>query len=438
MRCRRLFGLCCLFIITACRPTGLSQPSTGTAELSRAPTAVHTPIAAESGLTLESPFSAEPPTLTIWLPIDLAFPADSPAGQVLAAQLATFGSAHPDVNIEIYAKSLTGQGGILSYLTHGRAVAPDILPDVIAVSSENISQAAIGGLIYPLTNYFTADILSDIFPAAQSPAQVDGVLYGIPFSLLGLNHLAYNRGVLSEPLPTRWDDLVARPGAQLAFPVAGLEGAELVLQMYLGSGALLTDSAGHLHMNEGPLTKALTRLGVARSVGLIPFSTVAFSTLDEAWTAYRGGVVNMALVDSSQFLRERTQRSSSGFSALPGPEGPAPSLARSWLWAISTPDPAQQLLSAELISWLASTQNMGEWSLSALILPARRSALALWPGDDSYITFLREQAELARPFPAVIDRTVLGYLRDSVVSVATQSESAWNAARKFIAAVQQP
>lgn len=437
---RRLyrFALGLLFVMTACQQgtsTGIGPAVTLPVS---APTAASTPTPAGAIATLESPFTTDKSTLTIWTPPGLSYNPDDLAGQVLAAQLTAFGDVHPDLDLVIQTKSLTGPGSLLNYLTHGRVAAPDILPDMIVLSSESLPAAAADGLIYPLTNYFTADGLTDLFPAAQTLAYVEGTLYGMPFALLNLRHLAYNRGVWSDSLPARWDDLVASQGAHLAFPVAGLEGAELALQLYLGSGAVLTDSNGQLSFNEGPLTKALTRLGVSRTAGLIPFNTINFTTLDEVWTAYRGGAVNMAMVDSGRFLQERTQRNSSGFSAMPGPEGPLTPLVQTWLWALSTSDPAQQLLAAELIAWLTSTQNMGEWSLAALTVPARRSALDLWPGDDSYIIFLHQQAEIAQPFPALIDRTVLGYLRDGVVGVTTQSESAWNAAQTIMGAVTQP
>lgn len=437
---RRLyrFALGLMLVMAACQEATPTRPSPGATLPASAPTPASTATPAGPIPTLESPFSADGFTLTIWVPPGLAYDPGDPVGQVLATQLAAFDDTHPDIDLVIQTKSLTGPGSILNYLMHGRVVAPDILPDLIVLSSESLPGAVSNGLIYPLTNYFSADGLTDLFPAAQDLAYVDDVLYGMPFALLNLRHLAYNQGVWSDPLPERWDDLVASQGARLAFPVAGIEGAELALQLYLGSGAVLTDSSGKLSFNEGPLTKALTRLGVARTAGLIPFNTINFTTLDEVWTAYRGGAVNMALVDSSRFLYERTQRSSSGFSAMPGPEGPLTPLVQTWSWALSTPDPAQQLLAAELIAWLTSTQNMGAWSLAALAVPARRSALDLWPGDDAYITFLREQAEAAQPFPALVDRTVLGYLRDGVVNVTTQSESAWNAAQTIINAVKQP
>jgi ABC-type glycerol-3-phosphate transport system substrate-binding protein len=84
----------------------------------------------------------------------------------------------------------------------------------------------------------------------------------------------------------------------------------------------------------------------------------------------------------------------------PGPDRPEPGLARAWAWAIPVrADPERQRLAVELLKWLVTPENLGEWTLAANRLPTRRAAWPLWPPQDPYVIFLSEYLETVRPAP---------------------------------------
>lgn len=421
-------------LLIACEQTGPAQPTPTAAT----PTDLLTPAATltpDPALTVESPFGNQPLQVSLWASPVWVFEPTHPGAQTLQAQLEAFDELHPDLQVTFTTKSLTGQGGALNYLLYGRPVAPSILPDVVMLTPDTLPAAVASEVIYPLDGLPIIDTVADLYPAAQNMAVVDGLTYGVPFALLGATHLAYDPAILTDPWPRRWDEMVTIPALQLGLPISSPTMGQLTLQLYWSSGVELTDEAGRLQFNEGPLTKALTRVAVARSNGLIPLNTIGFSTLDEVWNAYAAGAVNTALVTGEQFLAQRATGRQDGFAAIPGAEAPIAPVVEGWIWAISTPDPARQQLAADLISWLVAPQNLGEWSLAALTPPARRSALALWP-QDAYIDFLDQQLMQAHALPPAVDAAILSYFRDGVVSVVTQSESAWNASMNIIAAVE--
>ncbi|MAT97531.1 MAG: hypothetical protein CL608_10350, partial [Anaerolineaceae bacterium] len=63
------------------------------------------------------------PSLRVWLPPEIALSTEDGAA-ILNAQLAAYRSNHPDVQLTIEQKAVSGQAGILNYMRTGRSVAP--------------------------------------------------------------------------------------------------------------------------------------------------------------------------------------------------------------------------------------------------------------------------------------------------------------------------
>ena len=67
------------------------------------------------------------PSLRVWIPPEIALSTEEGAA-ILNAQLAAYRSNHPDIDLTVEQKSVSGQGGILNYLRTGRTVAPLFCP----------------------------------------------------------------------------------------------------------------------------------------------------------------------------------------------------------------------------------------------------------------------------------------------------------------------
>jgi ABC-type glycerol-3-phosphate transport system substrate-binding protein len=379
---------------------------------------------------------ADEQTLRVWLPPEIAPQADVPGGGILAEQLATFRQSHPDLALEWAVKSPTGPGGTLSYLRAGQDVAPSILPDLILLPADQLSGALSEQLVYPLNNLLPPEMIEDLFPAARAMAQSGDTVAGYPYLLTQIQHLVYNSAVISGTAPLSWERLITHPTASYVFPAAGGEGAELALQLYLAVGGSLTNSAGQPYLDVAALTVALSALSQGRNSGLIVLPSGESATVEEAWQIYQAGAANMVQTRASFFLAARAAAPASGYGPLPGPGGALTPLVRGWSWAVTSADPARQALAAELLAWLASAQNMGELSLESRQLPARRAAFGRWPGGDPYIEFLRQQLEVAAPFPLSSASPILAALGTAALDVVMLAQTPQAAAQIAADALQ--
>jgi ABC-type glycerol-3-phosphate transport system substrate-binding protein len=121
--------------------------------------------------------------------------------------------------------------------------------------------------------------------------------------------------------------------------------------------------------------------------------------LAESWDAYLNGNALIAHVGAALYLGGRDELLNTAVAPTPGPQKAAPPLVSGWHWTITASDPSRQQLAAELLNWLMSAENLGVWSYSSRWLPALDEALAVWPTDDEYIQFAREQLLIAVPHP---------------------------------------
>lgn len=385
-----------------------------------------------------TPSVAATPTrlvLRLWTTEEISPRSEVPGGTVLIEQLDTFAAAHPELVWDVQLKSVTGQGGILSYLRTGRTVAPTILPDVVLLPANQLAAATQEGLIYPLDNLLSPDMIADLYPAAANLGRVNNALMGYPFSLVGLEHLAYNSVAITRTIPTTWNDIIRLPDVDFVFPAGGTAGARLTLQFYLAFGGTLTNEVGQPNLQIEPLTRALGLLSQGRQAGFILLDSDNITTNSEAWMLYQTGQANMTVTGIRNFLENRDFAPNSQYVALPGPTGLLPPFVNGWVWAITTPDPVRQAQAAELISWLGSSETVGGWTAAAAQLPSRRSAFAFWTVETPYQGFLQTQLELAQPYPAAATSTIITALSNATFAVIDGSKSAEAAAEEAVITV---
>jgi ABC-type glycerol-3-phosphate transport system substrate-binding protein len=374
--------------------------------------------------------------MRIWLVQELSPATNVPGGTVLAGQLAAYELNHPDVKIEVEVKTVEGRGGIISYLRSGKSVAPGVLPDLIGLPVEQLTVAASEGLIMPLTSVVDQSDQQDLFPAALSLGQVNGQLYGYPIALKNLTHMVYSSDVFTQTVPATWNRLISADQAHFAFPGAGRAGAELLLQLYLADGGTLVDESSRPALQLDVLTKALRRFGDGRASGVIPLETSSFTNYGESWSAL-GSVANSVETVAAQFLVQQAQSTGEEFAELPGPNAPLTPLVDGWAWAVSASDPVRQATAADILNWLAAGPNMGDWTMAATSLPARRSAFEQWSGDQPYLTFLQKELERAVPYPMMARGAVLDQLGIALYDVLSLSSSPETAAQAAVSALRQ-
>jgi ABC-type glycerol-3-phosphate transport system substrate-binding protein len=311
------------------------------------------------------------------------------------------------------------------------------LPDLIILESDQLPVAAAEELIFPLDGLLQEEMLEDLYPAARALVQAGESIYGYPMALTNFQHTVFNTHVLSDTIPSTWDEMLRIGDASFVFPAAGQDGAELALLFYLAFGGQIAGDANQPTLDVEPLTNALNQFARGRNVGMIAPSSLGLATLPDVWSFYANSVSNMAQTEVSIVLTEREAGDESGFALIPGVNQPLAPLVKGWAWAISTPDPVRQASALQLMTWLTSAENMGEWSDVSKIIPSRSSAFIVWNQDDDYVNFLQDQLEIAQSYPGGANSAVISALSEAVFNVMSMTKSPRTAAEEAAAALNQ-
>ncbi len=430
------FILVLLFLLAAC---DLQQ---GSSAADAPPPAAPTPTPGATAAPQSTPNLTAPITnttttrlLIIWLPPEIATRTSMGADTFLN-QLSEVTANMPDVEVRVEQKAVSGQGGMLSYLRTGRNVAPNILPDLVALPVEQLPAAITDNLIYPLDGLLDPGMVDGLYPAARAMAKPDDQILGYPFALTNLSHLAYVPDAVDDTPILTWDSLLGLSQQTLLIAGAGRPGAVFALQMYLDAGGTLVNEAGQPSLQVDPLTQALEQFAAGRDSGLILNQSSSAATVAEAWQLYTSGAATMVQTTADQILLTQFAGQAPDYAPLPGLTGRLAPLVNGWAWAISTPEPTQQTLALEVMQGLLDDNRLAEWSYQSGILPARQAAFALWPQDNPYVSFLGQELALARMFPAEANNTIMGILGNALVDVLSQTKTPQAAAEEAAATLQ--
>ena len=103
----------------------------------------------------------------------------------------------------------------------------------------------------------------------------------------------------------------------------------------------------------------------------------------------------MAQVRARDFLSERARLPNAAASAIPTRDGQPAALVSGWTFVILTPDPARRRAAAEFLMWLNEPTFLAEWTKSANLAPAGKSAFAQSVTPSSYAGTLENLLEHA-------------------------------------------
>jgi len=433
------FALLAIILATACDLLpNVGMAGTPTAAPPAGPTPTLPPAATTSIVQPSLPAAPLSP-LRAWVPNEIGARTTGGAEE-LNNQLRAFETAHRQLDVIIEQKPVEGPGGIVSYLRTGRAVAPSILPDLIALPTTVLSDPSIRELLFPLESHLDPALLEDTYPALAARSVSDNRLYGIPFAVSGLPHLIYRPTVVSDTVPLTWQAFISDTNHTLIVPADSRDGALWGLQFYLAEGGSVVDDAGKPALEVGPLTRALEQIALNKPNLL---QSRQLKTLDEAWQYYQLGLSDFVWTRSGYVLAQlapvnaATPPTDQAYSRVPGPRGALTPLVSSWAWAITATDPARQELAAELIQSLTTPENLASWSRRNQMLPARREAMAVLAQSNTYFAFTGAELERAELMPVSESARLLDVLGDAVFQVLATEASPAAVAEEASAALRQ-
>lgn len=364
-----------------------------------------TEIAASSPVPVQPTTTPTPNVvaLTLWTTEALGPVGQSPGARQLSAQIAAFEAANPGVKVDAVLKKPYGKGGMLDFLTSTAGAVPAALPDVAVLDIRELGVAAQRELIQSLDGLITPEVAQDLVAPARVAGQVNNVWFGLPFQA-DVQHLIYNTQ-LAATAPVTWTDVLSGTSEYL-FPAGGqatvagegrLVNDAFVIQ-YFGTGARLTGESGQATLDKDSVAAVLQFYADGLAAGLIPKTSIQYSSVDDTWPIYLSEEVGLANASAHHYLEARDSFRKSSFAPIPTQNGKATSVFRGWAYVLVTRQPERQKIAWSLIEWLTTPQRLGEWALAANYLPTRLSA---WPTnpDDEYLAFLAELLQNSRVRP---------------------------------------
>ncbi|MCX7706897.1 MAG: extracellular solute-binding protein [Anaerolineae bacterium] len=317
----------------------------------------------------------------------------------MEAQLRDFERTYAgQVQVNVVPKARYGRGGLLDLLRAAQPVAPAVLPDLVLLDIFELEQAVSTGLLQPLDQLLTEEVLQGLYPFARTAGRFQGRLLAVQY-VADLEHIIFLSNVVPNP-PQTWDDLLRSSATSYLFPLGVPQpGANtsrfrnlqcVQLSHYLSAGAGLNPSTRQLTLEETPLLRLLTFYETAADAGLLPPNALEINSTEMVWNIFAQGRIPLAQVTARQYLAGGSAAGTVGYAATPGWAGPAVPVASGWALAIVTTNPRRQQLATDLIAWLLEPERAGAMARATGWLPTSPTALDTW-GEQPYYAFLDQQ-----------------------------------------------
>jgi ABC-type glycerol-3-phosphate transport system substrate-binding protein len=375
-------------------------------------------------------------TLELWLPEELDPYGEGDGSQTLAQQLSEFSDAYPNLQVEVVVKKARGRGGLIDFMRTARDAVPAVLPDLVVLDASDLKTVAGSELVQPLDDFLAPSAADDRFPFATAMGRVEGQTAG---AMLGVDmqHLAYRPALFDSP-PLTWTQVISAP-ASFLFPAGGYDGRvnDATLIQYLGTGGKLTDAEGNPSLDEWAMIDVFdfyTRC-ISNTV-IAPTQVLTATHVDQAWEQFKEGTGGMTAVRAGRYWLEADETMAA--APIPTKSGRPISIARGWVLAIVTEDPARQDFAMQLVDWLTASDNNALWTQAAGYLPVTRSALRLWQVSEDERTVLRGLLEAAMPPPRPVVMDAIGPpMQEALESLLNGRAAPEEAAASAIEGVQR-
>lgn len=390
----RLYLLFALLIVGGLLSYSYFVPSAGpTAELIVQPTS--TSGFAERLATPDTSPDAPTPTpappgefqVRVWWP-DEIYPSqdDSPAALILARQLTSFTSTYATYDLDLRRKRSSGLGGILPSLRTAAPVAPGTLPDLTLMRRADMVTAAAEGLIEPLGEWVPIDIMESLIPGVQAMGEIDGVLYGVPYTL-NITHTIYRQGLFETP-PLTFEDILSQQTGYLfpAGPGPNIPANSTLLLQYLAAGGRLIDPSGSAVLDRDALLAVLDFYAAGVERELFTPALLEYTEFGTYWNSFMNGEAPLIVLDSTTYLSHKTGLSDIDMASIPTLDGVSITLLDGWMWVLTTHDQRRQEQARPFLSWIMRVNQQSVYTEALGVLPSTQQALRLW-SDQTYATF---------------------------------------------------
>lgn len=332
---------------------------------------------------------AEPRLIRIWLPPRFDPANGTPAGNLMRQRLDAFVEQNPGLRIELRIKA---EDTFVRAMQTTQAAAPAAMPDIVLLDRTDLERAAALGVLSTLDGLLDLSADPDWYPYARSAARIQNSVFGLPLAA-DMLVLISRPGILGAF--NTWDEFSARGGV-LAFP-AGDPQSLFVLGMYQSVSDAVELKNGYV-FEQPILARTYSFFETGRRAGVFSPVLTQYQTDEQSYQSFREGRANAVLTWSSRYMN--TPATGLSLQPLTGVDGEPFTLANTWVWALTTDDPAERQSVMSLMQFLTAPGFMSDWSLAAGYLPPRPSALEKWT-DANMIVTVREMSNSAHILPSI-------------------------------------
>jgi ABC-type glycerol-3-phosphate transport system substrate-binding protein len=258
------------------------------------------------------------------------------------------------------------------------------MPDLILMRRSDLVQAAASKLIQPIDMRSLTS--QDFFPSALTLGQINSVQYGIPFTL-EFQHAIYRNSALSTPPQTLKD--VLQTGQPYLFPGSATRGVNsTLLAQYIAAGGHIVNDKGAPVLERGPLLEVLEFYQQGIVDEIVGPQLLEYSELSQYWSLVIGDKANIANIDSTTFLAQRSKLLDLAPIPIPLPNSATLTPLDGWMWVLTTANADRQARALDFVSWSLRADAQAQFTREMGVLPSQRSALQAWT-NDTYAPFAR-------------------------------------------------
>ncbi|MEZ4656327.1 MAG: extracellular solute-binding protein [Caldilineaceae bacterium] len=363
-----------LIVLAGCEQTQLTPAETPVVEIEAVPADAERAPADGIGAPADAPGGE----LLLWTPEFMNPDPSSNSGAILADAYARFEVDHPDTRIEVQVKAELGQANLSDYVRSAQRVAPQILPQIILIDTQQLWRLVDLGLVPPLDQSDVGEF-NTLYPFTLDAVQYQDHIYGIPF-VADVVHAAYYAADFGEQIPADWGVLQAA-GKPYLFPAGGrnaLSSDSLLIQ-YVGAGGELRVDG--VLTNPEALVTVFNFWAAGIESGLISPSVLEYSTLGAVWDNFVSAGTGLAEVSANQFLSKQGTLGDIRFGVVPTRSGTPVTIGRVWAFVVLASEPDERLLALELIRQLHGAA--GAWAMERSGATLAHAGRQPWPSGQS-------------------------------------------------------
>ncbi len=317
-------------------------------------------------------------TIRLWVPPQFDMGQNTKAGNALSSVISEYTEAHPNINISVRIKAVSGDSSMLNTITAANHIAQDVLPSLALISRSDMEIAVQRGLIQPIITSVFSDSNS-WYPYARQSAVIDGNIYGIPVfgdSLV----LTYRTAKVGAEF-TDWHDILSR-GLPIGFAPSS-SASQFATFIYLSKGGKLTNDQGQPYLDQQLLTETLDFFLTGGKNGAFPPSLAQLTDQSQVWQRFNDGTYSIIASSFSSFNHYRNDQISV-YSLPIQNEAAGYPLMNSWNLVMMERNPMLQKEALNFAEYLSDILVNDELSEAAGYLPIRNSEHTQWKNNSQY------------------------------------------------------